>query len=278
MIKAHAVWLCAAMLACATPALGFDDPLRLPPGVPPPSAVGQVAAGSTSGLVQQVDPSTLTGMHFVTLQDVAGDSSPGINYDTIVTSDGVSFAERFSGQTLSFSGIFDVLSGSGEPPLALQVGAPNQNLDVLTDIFANAMMVGLGPLGYPELDAIGEGSVAILFPLEISQVGFDVFGIDGGGSLTITFFRHDGSVIDALAVPTVPGPPDIIRVAFQRVNDVNDIAGVTIENDDPAGLGYGDFQFGTSPVHPAPALSGGGIALVLAVLGSIAAVRRRYWT
>jgi hypothetical protein len=42
------------------------------------------------------------------------------------------FAERFVGQTLGFSGNFDVLSGSPSDPLTLQVGDPNQNINVQT--------------------------------------------------------------------------------------------------------------------------------------------------
>jgi hypothetical protein len=278
MIKGQAVvLLCAGLLACVSPALGVDNPLRLPPGAPLPSAATHDSNSASTGLIQQVDPSTLTGAHFVTFQDVPAESSPGINYDAIVTSGTVGFAERFVGQTLSYNGIFDVLSGAGSTPLTLEVGAPSQNLDVLADIFADNILAGLGPLGYPDLNAIGEGAVAMLFPQEESEVGFDVFGIDGAGSLTITFFRHDGTPIDTITVPTVMGP-DTIRLAFQRVNSVNEIAGLTIENDDPAGLGYSNIQFGASPVHPAPTLSAGAVALLLTVLSVIAAVRLRDWT
>jgi len=266
--------LCGGLLAFTSPALGADDPFRLPPGASLPRSEPQVFSGPSTGLIQQVDPSALTGTHFVTLDDVPGGSSPGTNYDEIVTSGGMGFAERFLGQTLSYNGVFDVLSGAGSGPLTLQVGAPGQNVDVLTDIFANNVISGLGPLGYPVLDAIGEGALAMLFPFRISQVGFDVFGIDGGGSLTITFFRRDGSRIDVITLPTVAGA-DTIRLAFERVDPINDIAGLTIENDDPAGLGYGNIQFGTSPVRSVPTLSVWAVALLVVVLSLIAAVRLR---
>jgi len=218
--------LCAGWLACAASALAVDDPLRLPPGAPVPSHGTHATSPASTGLIQQVDPSTLTGTHLVDFQDVPGAGSPGMNYDGIVTSASVAFAERFVGQTVAFNGVFDVLSGTGREPLAAQVGAPNQNLDMLTDIFANNILVGLGPVEYPDLDAIGEGAVAMRFPRSVSQVGFDVFGTDGGGSLTVTFFRHDGTLIDSLTIPTLL-TPDMFRLAFQRVDDVNDIAGIT---------------------------------------------------
>jgi hypothetical protein len=275
MVKGHtAVVLCAGLLVFASSALAASDPLRPGPDAPPSKARTDTPTGLATGLVQQVDPSTLTGTHFVTFQDVSAGSQPGTNYDGVVTSGNVDFAERFLGQTLSYNGNFDVLSGVGSAPLTPQVGAPNQNVAIYTDIFANNIIAGLGPLGYPNLDAIGEGALAMLFPLRISEVGFDVFGIDGGGSLTINFFRADGSRIDTITLPTVMSP-DIVRLAFQRVDSIDDIAGITIENDDPAGLGYGNIQFGAALLHPTPALSYVALGLVGAVLTLIAAARLR---
>ena len=275
MIKRQAaVALCAGVLAAASTARGAVDPLRLAPGAALPPAAAHLPTGLATGLIQLVDPSSLTGTHFVTFDDVASGGSPGTNYDDVVTSDAVEFAERFVGQTLSYNDIFDVLSGLGNSPLTPQVGLPNQNVDIFTDIFANNVIAGLGPLGYPDFDAIGEGAVSMRFPIGISQVGFDVFGIDGGGSLTITFFRADGTRIDMITLPTVP-IPDTIRLAFQRAGSVDDIAGITIENDDPAGLGYGNIQFGTSFIAPAPTLSVAAFGILGAVLLLIAAVRLR---
>jgi hypothetical protein len=156
----------------------------------------------------------------------------------------------------------------------VEAGAPGQNVDVFTDIFGNNILAGLGPLGFPDFGAIGEGSVAMLFPNDKVEVGFDVFGIDGGGSLTVTFFRRDGTRIDTINVPTVAGS-DVVSLAFRRVKPINDIAGLTIENDDPVGIGIGNIRFGTSTIAPVPAMSLAAVALLVAVLSLIAAARFR---
>src|SRR5262245_12598875 len=78
-----------------------------------------------------VPPGTLTGTGLVTFDDVAGGLPPGTNYNGILESGGAHFAERFFGQTLSFNGNFDVLSGSPTGPLTLQTGSPGQNVVVL---------------------------------------------------------------------------------------------------------------------------------------------------
>jgi hypothetical protein len=264
---------CAGFLALASSAMGVDDPLRLRPGAPVPSASSLLPSAVSTGLIQQIDPSTLVGRGLITFHDVAGGSGPGTNYDGILTSGGAQFAERFVGQALStlsvpFSGDFDVLSDSASNPLALQVGAPNQNLDVFTDIFGDNILAGLGPVGFPDLDAIGAGSVALLFSSDKSEVGFDVFGIDGGGSITIDFFRRDGSLIDTISIPTVAGT-DVVTLSFQRVPTINDIAGFSIQNTDPAGLGYDNIRFGTSMVTPLPALSSMTLALLITLLGLV---------
>lgn len=192
------------------------------------------------------------------------------------------FAERFIGQPLSFNGDFDVLSGAPAGPLRLQVGTPDHNLDAISDIFGSVILAGVGPVGYspalplisPDYDGIGEGSVAALFASDYSGVAFDVFGVDGGGSMTVDFFRRNGSLIDSITIPTGPllSGPISISVAFQRVSGSNDIAGFSISNTDLGGLGYANFRLGTSLNAPAPALSSGTLALLSAVLGLVGMV------
>ena len=52
------------------------------------------------------------------------------NYDGIVVSGGMGFAERFVGQIRTTQATFDVLSGSPSSPLLLQTGAANENIFV----------------------------------------------------------------------------------------------------------------------------------------------------
>jgi len=194
----------------------------------------------------------------------------------------VQFAERFVGQSLGFAGDFDVLSGTPLNALALQVGVPDQNLDALMDVSGTVLLAGVGPVGYspalplvtPDYDGIGEGAVAALLASGYSEVAFDAAGVDGGGSLTIDFFRRDGSRIDSLNVstgPPLPGPITL-NLAFQRTEKVNDIAGFSIYNTDPGGVGYANFRLGAAFNMPAPVVSPRSLALLSAVLGLVGLV------
>src|SRR3990170_3914304 len=154
------------------------------------------ASGARAGVVEpvaQVDPATLTCDGTVTFDDVTGGGQPGTNYDAVFESGGADLAERFAGQTLSANGDFDVLSGS-PGPLTLQTGAANQNLNVFVN-GSSQVLTGLGPVGFPNANAIGEGSFAVLFDFDQSEFGFDLVG-GNFGTATVGFFRRNGSIID----------------------------------------------------------------------------------
>jgi hypothetical protein len=57
----------------------------------------------------------------------------------------------------------------------------------------------LGPLGFPNLSANGEGALAILFDDDASEFGFEIRGINSGtGSATLDFYRRDGTLIESV--------------------------------------------------------------------------------
>lgn len=146
---------------------------------------------------------------------------------------GQNFAERFVGQTLSPSGNFDVLSGTPTVPLALQVGSPGQNLNILSSastLNTNALS-GVGPLGFPNFDAVGEGSFAVLFDFDQSEFGFDLLG-GNGGSATVNFFRRNGSLADTIVIDGLAST----SYGFRRDGGIKDIAGISIDNNDPGGI------------------------------------------
>lgn len=206
-----------ALLGVAFLATQLATPNRADAGVPP---------------IAEVDPGTLTCDGNITFDDVTGGPSPGTNYDVVFESDGADFAERFAGQTLSASGNFDVLSGTPSDPLTLQVGAANQNLNVFVNA-SSQVLTGLGPLGFPDGAAIGEGSFAVLFDFDQSEFGFDLVGGDGG-SATVDFFSRDGALIDSIVLSGLSSQ----SYGFQRAGGVNDVAGITVQNDDGAGVGF----------------------------------------
>ncbi|MGI9506103.1 MAG: hypothetical protein ACR2RE_23940, partial [Geminicoccaceae bacterium] len=66
----------------------------------------------------------------------------------------------------------------------------------LDGAFTNAL-AGIGPIGFPNFNGIGEGSVAILFDNDQSQFGFQSVG-GNLGTANFDFFRRDGSLIQTL--------------------------------------------------------------------------------
>jgi hypothetical protein len=226
--------ICAALVLVLTASSIAVGPLTtdIPKSLP-----ASVMEGSLRSEVDQVDPATLTCDGVITFDDVAGGDSPGTNYDAIFESDGADFGESFVGQILSYNGDFDVLSGSPTGPLAVQAGLSAENLSVYYryDPTNSQILTGNGPLGWPSTNAIGEGSFAVLFDFDQSEFGFDIVGQDGGGFLYINFFKRDGTLIDTHVIATGSGD---VPYGFRRVGGVQDIAGITIHNDDPAGVGF----------------------------------------
>ena len=228
-----------------------------------------VAASSAHAQVSQTAYAGLTGTQFVTFDDVAGGAAPGTNYDGIFFSNGVGFAERFVGQTLSNSGGFDVLDGAPSGGnLTLQTGTPGQNLNIFLNAGTN-VLTGLGPAGFPSFDAIGEGSFAALFSSGQSQFGFQLVG-GNGGSAFVGFFGQDGSLIDMV---TLSGLADAYY-GFSRDGGLNDIFGVSIYNNDGAGIGFDNLKFDVRSVGgmvPEPATW----ALLMLGFGLVGSAMRR---
>ena len=178
--------------------------------------------------------------------DVAGGGAPGTNYNAIFESGNATFAERFVGQTNTPAGNFDVLSGTPSASLSLALGATNQNLNIFVNA-SSQVLTGLGPLGFPSFDAIGEGSFAVLFDFDQSQFAFDLVG-GNGGSAFVNFFRRDGSLIDSI---TLAGLSDQ-SYGFIREGNVEDIAGISIHNNDLAGIGFDNLRHDIEGVQDTP--------------------------
>lgn len=195
--------------------------------------------------VSQVDPASIAGTTLIGFNDFP--TTP-TEHDAIVQLGGAAFAERFAGQVLSQSGPFDVLSGAPTGPLSLQVGAPGHNVHTLFDSPSQAQVIdGLGPgvIGEGEtaiiVDKVGEGAIAVLFDTDISEFAFSIVGSDAG-TATANFFSRDGSLLETIVLE-LPVSATATRFGFRRTNGIKDIAGVSIHNDDPGGIGYDDFTF-----------------------------------
>lgn len=196
-------------------------------------AVSVIATGAP---INQVTYASLTGSFVVDFEDLAPGGGSGTNYNSLIVSQGVTFGERFAGQILTANGNFDVLSASATGSLTVLAGVPNQNLSLLTNSGSN-VITGLGTLGFPSFDAIGEGSLALEFSNDQSQFGFQLVGGNAGNAF-ISFFKRDGSLISTLTVANLADS----FYGFSREGGLTDIAGISIYNDDPAGIGLDNLK------------------------------------
>jgi len=190
------------------------------------------AVVSGAGSVIQVNPADIPCEILADFQDVAAG-----NYDGILSSGGLQIAERFAGQVLSYDGDHDVLSGSPSSPLALQVGAANCNVHVSFIGSYGNVMDGLGYKGYPNNDAIGEGSVAVLFPYRQSQFKFTIIG-GSGGIATLNFFRANGSSLGTIAINAGSQ-----TYGFGHSGGLHEIAGFSIHNTEYGGFGIDNICY-----------------------------------
>jgi hypothetical protein len=210
-------------------------------GTDPPTHVRPSVVSGTSGQIVPIDTLLVPCPLLVTFSELEGGASPGTSYDGIVSSGDLQFGQHFVGQSLSYSGDFDVVSGLPEDPLQLEVGWEGQNLDVFD--FAGNVLAGLGPIGYPDIDAIGEGSIAIYFPSPQSKVKLAIVG-GNGGSATLSFYRTDGSLIDEVLVS---GLADL-AYGFGTAPESNSIAGILIQNTDASGIGLSNICYDVAAV------------------------------
>jgi len=210
-------------------------------------AFGSVAYAAPINLVSY---GSLSGAFIVTFDDLPPAGSPGTNFNSTTSSQGVVFGERFAGQALSFSGAFDVLDANATGALTVIAGAPSQNVSLLTNAGTN-VITGLGNVGFPSFDAIGEGSLAFLFSSDQSQFGFQLVGGNGGDAF-VSFFRRNGTLIQTVDVANLAEA----YYGFSRDGGVMDIAGVSVYNNDGGGIGLDNLKHDVAsgaPVVPEPA-------------------------
>jgi hypothetical protein len=179
--------------------------------------------------------------------DVQAGPQPGTHYESALVSGCAGIAERFLGQdraTVLVDGYpHDALSAAAAGPLALQSGEAGENIGVAagTSCGASEVLIGWGPLGYPDDWGGGEGSLAILFDDDQSEFGLRMCG-GNGGQVVLQFFDRSGGLI---ATATVNGVREE-ELGFRRTGGENDIAGVSIHNSDIGGIAVDDILFDVS--------------------------------
>jgi len=233
-------WVAPAMLSSmisAIPAHAGDRVPLVGTGPQAPASRPSVMSGQT-GQIVPIDPEQVPCKHATSFSKIDGGPTPGTNYDDVLNVGALYFAERFAGQSASPSGDFDAISGSPTKPLQLQAGEPGQNLDVFD--YSGNVLAGLGHLGYKDIDAIGEGSIAIYFPDAQSKVKLSLVG-GNGGDATLTFYREDGSLIDEVVVSNLGD----LSYGFGTLDESHSIAGILIQNTDESGIGVTEICYDT---------------------------------
>ena len=205
-------------------------------------------AAPAAAQITQVDPATLSATQSLNFTGVPGGPTPGTNYDGLLVIDGVAFGERFAGQTVSAVGVFDQVNGSPAGALDLLAGSAGYNLAVFNSP-AGAVLGGIGTLGFPANDALGEGAVSILFPTLQSQFAFRLAG-GNGGSAFLSFFRSDGSLIGSTTLGSLP--LGVTNFGFAREGGIADIAGISLWNNDVTGFGIASIRFDVATGVPEP--------------------------
>lgn len=221
------------------------------------SIVLPVAAANAT--ISQVPYAGLTGTGFEGFEGLLSDAGAGVNYNGPISNVNLTFGESLTGQTVVPAGDFDTLVGNPNGPVSVAIGLPNQNLTVL-DFGGSNVIVPNGPAGHPNFNAVGEGSLAFVFNVDQGEFGFQLVGGDGGDAV-VSFYDRAGNLIDSELVTGLANS----FYGFSRDGGINDIAGVTITNNDGGGIGLDNLRF-TIPTPGAMALFG---------FAGLASIRRR---
>lgn len=207
-------------------------------------------AGQAGTVTQAADPAALAA-RLSGVQDfeaLALLPEPGRAVDRPIIIPGLAIGERFAGQRLEGT-LHDVLSGRPTAPLSLAPARPGTFLSTAYHPgFGSNALFPVGPVGFPAIEARGEGAVALLFGADIRAVTLKVHAAYGDPLGTqpapktamLTFYARAGAVLDRVTVALQPG---VMALGFTLAPDGPGLAGITLTNDDPGGLALDDIRF-----------------------------------
>lgn len=175
--------------------------------------------------------------HVITFDDVQSALGLGHPIDDLLIRPGARFGERFAGQVIEANGDFDKVIGSAMSPLTAVPGEPGATLGAMR-LPGTTVLQGHGPARFPRAEAVGEGAIAVEFDTDQGALAFDLRGGEDG-TLTVIFFRRDGSEIARLRLSDLSEE----HYGFARGPGNADIAGVLILNDDPQGIAIDNLAF-----------------------------------
>ncbi|MFZ5963366.1 hypothetical protein ACOXXX_10470 [Thalassococcus sp. BH17M4-6] len=200
--------------------------------------------------VCRVAEDSLRFTRIITFDTLPSGMGVGRELPGIIDQDGARFGEHFLGQSRIEDTVYDRFAGDPVAPLTLQPGAARENLGTMM-LWGTTVLHGHGPALFPNANAVGEGSIAVLFDRDQPALAFDIRGGEAGAA-AVTFLRRDGTVLHRIALGDLAEG----AVTFLRADQTPDIAGILIENTDPEGIGIDNLRFEFTELMgalPAPA-------------------------
>jgi hypothetical protein len=206
------------------------------------------------GLINLVPYDNLWCDNRIDFEHVEGSPGSGTSYNGRLHIDQVSFSERLDGQIRDKVMDYDVLADLPTDPLRLAIGNKEENLAIVEKA-GNNILTGIGPEKWPNPGAIGYGSIGVRFKDSQSEFGLRIVDPDGG-AIVIQFYARNGTYIDFFVFS---GYTDDTYFGFERADFQKDIAGFSIYNTDPEGIGIDDIRYcsgnevtPTPPPNPKP--------------------------
>lgn len=158
-------------------------------------------------------------------------------------------------------------------------GVPTNPLSIATSVdeieIYNYGATGKTLLGWNAINDFGEGAVSLLFEADHTELGIAILGANQG-DVVFQFFDRAGVSVGTATVTTTVSDSN-----FTLTSDGAAFAGVTMTNDDGAGITFDDIRLGAGdppgppaePAKPIPTMSAYG--LVLTMLGLLLVAGRR---
>lgn len=164
---------------------------------------------------------------------------PGTAFVTLRNEEfGITFGEKLVGQTNNSDGHFDVVGGTPSVPLTMDTSIDAVFGVNIISMFSSTVISGIGVLGFPDRNAIGEGALTVLYDTDQRVIAFDVVGANGG-TINILFYSRSGALIDEVFVE------DSHDTLYVFGGTDTNIAAVTFNNTDRGGLVFDNFWVDT---------------------------------
>ncbi|MGB0715474.1 MAG: hypothetical protein ACPGXK_06330 [Phycisphaerae bacterium] len=196
------------------------------------------------------DASELHIFDFEEFDGIAGPS--GTAFNSLISQEyGIRFGEKLLGQVNQPFDGYDLISGTPDTPLALDDDmAPELGVNVMS-IFGTTVLAGLGPSGFPNPDAIGDGALTVLFDVDQRVVAFDLVGTNFG-TVTLTFLDRQGAELGTVELTGVYDTTHVFS------SGQSEIAAINFSNTDWGGLAFDNFHFQPVVQNEIPVCAAGG--------------------